>query len=160
MVFMLRKPKLPCIAFAEDRAFAAFKYADLDKIVTAVKGGSFQVQDREGMEFEYFSEHKFLAPAFTMGPIKKKDLVSKVFESGNMTHADPKLRDRNLDNIRLDDLVEKLAAEINAQAVTGDGRHMDSSPVQPKRMPAGRAPGTNTTGTLETCHNQRKRSAS
>jgi hypothetical protein len=137
MVFVLRKPKLPCIAFAGDHAFAAFKYADLDKIVGAVNGDSFQIQDREGMEFDYFSERRFLAPAFTMGPIKKKDLVAKVFESENMTHADPKLRDRNLNNIRLDDLVAKLAAEIKAQALKGDGKQMDSSPKHQKNMLAG-----------------------
>jgi hypothetical protein len=119
MVFMLRKPKLPCIAFAGDQAYAVLKYADLDRVTRSVKGGSFQVYDREGMEFEYLSKHAFLAPAFTVRPVTKKDLVAKVFDSKGMAAADTRLRDRNLDGIRLDDLVGKLAAAVKAQAARG-----------------------------------------
>jgi len=130
MVFMLRKPKLPCIAFAEEQAYAVLKYADLDKVAKAVNGGSFQVYDREGMEFEYLSKHAFLAPAFTMGAVTKKDLVAKVYESENMDAADSGLRDRNLNNIRLDDLVEKLAVAINAQASGQSCAPADSRPAE------------------------------
>jgi len=129
MVFMFRKPKLPCIAFASDNAYAALKYADLDRIARALNGDSFQIYDREGMEFEHLSEHACVAPAFTMGPIRKKDLVAKVFDCRNMAGADKKLRDRNLNNIRFDGLVGKLAEAVKSQASEASRTPTGSTPA-------------------------------
>jgi hypothetical protein len=116
ILFVLRKPKLPCILFSRSNVFATTRLSDLAQILTTISDSRIELYDVDGRQYSYQSEKSYIYPTLATKKISKKALLERTFASTNLLSTDFQLKNKNLGNILYPKLFQAVVDFIKSQA--------------------------------------------